>query len=431
MNSFGVQLSYASVDRGDNSDPRERTRELLVEHRVLGAIRDATAEWGDSDDAVVLIPVTDDGRVLTLTATDTIESVLTGTELRAAFDAAGLNLWLSSGADADEPSRDDVEDSTEPGAIDAALEIADESDIGSEPDFDEEFTDDFDPADFEAEPVQVASFSRRPLTSARLLAQANRTQVEHVEVDGWSLQSYRTTETTDEWSSSVAERPSIELNRVAAPGASWVDVTVGGLTAGPVPFWVDAERDTQPVLDLAAITVPETVEVYRRLLTEGDGSRDDLQELAERCELDVDAAHAALTAEALGGVIGEEARLRTFLAAFGLPDVLVEVALTGDTNTVETAVIEPRGWLNALGEMAVDGYVATIPLSRRERPVPRLARWLGQRPLLSMAASVGELVAGAFGASRLRGVGRAVGVLLIIDAVADLVLWIVRLRRAR
>ncbi len=87
----------------------------------------------------------------------------------------------------------------------------------------------------------------------------------------------------------------IELNRADAD--VWFEVTAGN--GGPVPLWTDAERDTLPVLDIDAIRVPETAEIYRRLLTEGDGSRDELLELAAAVRLDVDAAPPRTDSRAL------------------------------------------------------------------------------------------------------------------------------------
>ncbi|MFP3344636.1 hypothetical protein R0J87_19355, partial [Halomonas sp. SIMBA_159] len=76
QNSFGIQLSYASVDRGDGSDPRPSARDILSLLRVPAGMRDATATWDDREEAVLAIPVTDDGHVLTLSEEDTVESTL-------------------------------------------------------------------------------------------------------------------------------------------------------------------------------------------------------------------------------------------------------------------------------------------------------------------------------------------------------------------
>lgn len=405
QNSFGVRLSYASVDRGDGSDPRPAAQEILSELRIPAGLRDATAEWADAaQEAVLSIPVTDDGRVLTLSAEDRIESTLTAGELRAVFQEHGLTLWLDVEVDGDAVgSLDDT------GGV---LDDADESDAVIDPELFETFT------------VQVSAFSHRGPAVARILATALRTTVAHRESGEWSLQQFETAEPTGAWVSSRAELPVIELNRTDS--SAWFEVTVGN--GGPIPFWPEAERDTRAVLDLDAIRVPETAEIYRRLLAEGDGSRDELLEVAASVVLDVDAAHRALMPEALGGVVGAEARQRAFVSAFGVAPDLIDAAFARDAGGAERRFL-PVGWWTALRETAIAGMGELTALTRRQRPFARLVDAVRRRPLLGLALTVGELVAGLWATSRLRGGGRFLGVLLVIDAVIDASIWITRIRR--
>lgn len=413
MNSFGVQLTYASVHREDEGDPREAALGVLRAQRVLAGIQDATAEWDPQGESVLLIPTTDDGTVLTLGDDDRIVTELSVTGLRTMFADAGLALSLL-----------DTDDDAEPEESEEFDEFDDELDS---------LADEYATVDFEVKPVRVASFSRRSLWSARYLAQANRVPVEHVEAGGWSLQLYQTTEPTKSWPSSGAELPSIDVNRPGSAGGIWVDVTVGGLLSHPTPFWLDAERDTVPVLDLDAITVSESAEVYRRLLGEGDGSRDELEEIAGTHRFDVDAAHAALRAEALGGIVGSEARVRAFLTAFGVPDELIAFSLDADAAApdLERHVVTPDGWGKVIGEAIVDGYSESVPLSRRDRPVPRLARWLRAEPWRRITVSGVQLAVGVAAASGGGRVRRGAGALLIIDALGDIVAWSIRRRRGQ
>ncbi|WP_175985832.1 hypothetical protein [Microbacterium tenebrionis] len=412
QNSLGVQLSYASVDRGDGSDPRAAATEVLRSVRALAAVRDATIAWGDADEAVLLIPVTDDDQVLTLTDEDTIATELTIGSLRDAFADAGLNLWIDGGesVDFDEFEAEFTADE------ESAVEHVDE-------DLPDEDEDDLDPELFEPQPVDVAAFSHRGPVAARFLAEVNGTDVVHAESGTWSLQRFRTTEPTGAWPSSAAELPLIELNRTG-DGGSWIEVTARANET--VPFWTDAERDTLPVLDIASIAVPETAEVYRRLLAEGDGTRDELEVLGARGVVDVDAAHRALVAESLGGVVGSEARLRAFLAAFRIPAGLIDSALSAQIPVGQR--FAPSGWIAAIGESFLSGIGESTPLTRRETPWARVVRFVRARPAVGLAVGAAELVSGAVLARR-RGVGRVAGILLIVDAVADLVIWAMRLSR--
>lgn len=415
QNSFGVQLSYASVDRGDGSDPRTAAQDVLARLRVLAGLRDATGDWGDAQDAVLAIPLTDDRHVLTLDDEDGVASTLSTAELRAAFQEHGLTLWL----DAD----DDTEDDTDEEADDA-LDISVEGDVDGE-DAEEDMVD-IDPALFDTPTVQVSAFSHRGPTIARVLASARRTPVDHRESGDWSLQQFESADPTADWVSSRAELPLIELSRTES--GAWFDVTAVG--TGTVPFWPDAERDTRAVLDIDAIRVPETAEIYRRLLTEGDGSRDELLGLAAVVPLDLDAAHRALIPESLGGVVGSEARLRAFVAAFGVAPDLIEAAFA-ENATVPQRRFLPTGWWPTLRETAIAGMGELSPLTRRRRPLVRLEDALLRRPALGLSVTLGELGTGVWAASRWRGLGRFLGVLLIVDAVIDTAIWVTRIRRGR
>ncbi|HWV48562.1 MAG TPA: hypothetical protein VN035_03820, partial [Microbacterium sp.] len=334
---------------------------------MMAAVRDAVAAWDDRAEAVLAIPLTDDDAVLTLTGDDTVATTLTVDALRAAFADAGLTLHL----DADAPG----------GEIPPGFEEF-EAEFAGEPDdeLDEVGADLFEPT-----PVQVAAFSHRGPAVARLLAEANRTTVAHIEAGEWSVQRFRTADPTAGWVSSRAELPVIEVNRTDA-GDTWIEVTAG---SGTVPFWPDAERDTQPVLDIDAIRVPETAEVYRRLLTEGDGGRDELIELATLTRLDVDAAHRALIAESLGGVGGTQERRRAFLLAFGIPDALIAQAFDG-ADAPGVRRFEPVGWPSAVWSTLVAGVGELTPLTRRNTFFPRAAAAIRRRPALGLAISTGE-----------------------------------------
>lgn len=414
QNSFGIHVSTASVDSGDGSDPRDAATRVLSRLRVPAGLRDATAAWEDREEAVLAIPVTDDGHVLTLSADDRIESTLTTAELRSAFREQQLTLWLD--ADGDTISADDgVEDVVADG------EVSDD-DPGQTDHSEIDLTD--APA-FDLPTVQVSTFSHRGPVVARILATAHRVTVDHEESGEWSLQRLETSEVTDYWTTSKADLPLIEWNR--AESGSWFVVT--GRSGVSVPFWTHAERDTRPVLDIGAITVPETAEIYRRLLTEGDGNRDELADIADAVPLDVDAAHRALMPESLGGVIGEQARQRAFIAAFGVPVDLIDIAAGAEAGSVGRRFL-PVSWGVALRETAIAGFGEATPLTRRHRPIARFADAVRRRPVWGLALSLGELGIGAWTASRTRGVGRGIGILLVTDALIDTIIWIVRIRRS-
>lgn len=415
QNSFGVHLSFASVDRGDGSDPRETAHDILFRLRVPAGLRDAGSAWGDREEAAFGIPVTDDGRVLTLSEDDLIETTLSAQELKLAFHEHGLMLWMDVGGDEAADGIDHLESVEEVVHADEEMFPAElEADSSS------------DPALFAAHTVKVSAFSHRGPGMARVLASARGITVDHRESGDWSLQQFETSEPTGHWVGSKAELPLIELNR--ADTGAWFEVTVG--SGGPIPFWTEAERDTRAVLDIEAIRVAETAEIYRRLLTEGDGSRDDLLEISAVVALDVDAAHRALLPEALGGVVGAEARQRAFVSAFGVPSGLIDAAVHAES-AVAGAVrrFSPVGWWPALRETAIAGVGEFTPLTRRGRLLSRAADALRRRPSLGLALTFGELAAGVWAVSRWRGTGRALGVVIVIDAVIDTTIWLSRLRR--
>jgi hypothetical protein len=416
QNSFGVHVSYASVDRGDGSDPRAAAVGVLARLRVPAGLRDATGEWGDQQEAVLAIPVTDDGRVLTLSADDRVEQSLTAGALRAAFQEQHLTLWLDVDGDLATLSDEDAD-------RDDDVQVTDEAALPAEVESEALL----DAAAFEAPAVRVSTFSHRGPAVARILATAFGVPVDHRESGDWSLQQLETSEPTGYWVTSRGDLPLVELNR--AESASWFIVTTdaGG---GAVPFWTDAERDTRAVLDIDAITVPETAEIYRRLLTEGDGSRDELAEIAARVALDVDAAHRALMPESLGGVVGERERQRAFIAAFGVPSDLIDAAFDDSAAPVGRRFV-PVGWGTALRETAIAGMGEVVSLTRRSRPLARLAEGMRRRPVWALALTLSELGAGVWAISRSRGVVKGLGALLVIDALIDVTIWVTRIRRGR
>lgn len=434
--SFSVQVSYASVDRVDGGDVRPATNELLSKFRVVSAIRDASAPWSEGQDAVVLIAMTDDATVLTLSAQGTIETTLMVQELQDAFDTAGMTLWPNVGGD-------DIDDGFESEAeAEAIAELWDADDDSSADGLEDEALeiDGLDDADLEAmfdeQPVRVAAFSHRGPVIARYLAELTGSSVDYVEAGTWSLCRYATTEPTEALPPTKAEGPVIELNIVDGSN-DWIEVRVPGLSGITVPFWPQGERDTQPVIDLESITVPETKEIYRRLIAEGDGARDELAELAAVVPVDVEAAHRALAPESLGGIAGADARTRAFLAAFQVPAALIELALAGDdpegaaglTGLAGRMRVEPQGWARGIGDAIVGGYGEALPLPHRDRWDGRLSRRLRANPLLATALSVGELALGVLSTKHLRGGWKSIGVLLIVDAVGDLVVAAVRRKR--
>lgn len=414
MNNFGVQLSHASVDRGDGADPRAQTRDILTRLRVPAGLLDADAAWGEpQQEAVVTIPVTDTGQVLTLTDDDAVDTTLTVQQLRDAFTAAGLTLWLQSGDGCCDDGCRDADAGVESGAVGTGDSEEPDALRGSL----------FDPASFDAPPVRISVFSHRGPFAGRIVAQLNGLHVDHVESGSWSLLRFLSEDPTSVGVATKAELPVIELNRVDG-GGDWLEVTTNG---GVHHFWPGAERHTVPVLDLDTITVPETAEICRRLLSDGDGSRDELAEVAVHSRVDVAGAHRALQPEALGGVVGANERHRAFLAAFGIPDDLIDAALEDET-ALAVQGFAPTGWPAVLRETMIDGVSAMTPLTRRDRPLARLLTAIRRRPMFGAALSVAEFALG-LAASRSRGVGRVLGILMIVDAVIDLMIVSARLRR--
>src|SRR5690606_19870946 len=218
-----------------------------------------------------------------------------------------------------------------------------------------------------------------------------------------------------------ADGPIIEVN-VPQHGDAWVEVTSPhGRSA---MFWPNAEQHTRPVLDVDAIEITESAEVYRRMLREADGTGEELAGLDMADAVDVDAAQNACIPESLGGVVGEDERLRAFVGAFGVPASLVRAGLDERDAGRRFAA---RGWGATIGELVLGGLVETTPLTRRDRPLARFSRFLRQRPVLGVSISSAELATGvAFSRSR-SGFGRGLGILLVIDAVADLAIWTVRI----
>lgn len=425
---IAFQVQYAAVDAGDGTDPRERSLAILRRERVLAALRDAGASWNDDEEAVLLVPVTDEGAVVALGDDDRLRFDLTAAHLRELFTAEGLTLWLAS-------VDDDLVDAADLDEIDdLSLEMLDEEELtaallGAELDSvtaDEARARDEIAAleqDFAVEPVAVAEFSHRGVLAARATAQLAGAEVAYREDGVWSLLQYRTTE-------SVLTVPAddgvvIALN-VPAQGAAWVEI---GTSTESVPFWPNIDRDTRPVLDVEAIAVPEIAELYRRMLSEADGSRDELAALGLGRALDITAAHRACMPESVGGVIGADARLRAFVLAFGVPESLVDVALGAADGDASVQRFAPRGWLPLIGDVFIGGLGEATSLTRRNRPLARFTRALNTRPLLGAALSTAELTAGVAlvrGRSRL---ARVAGAFIIIDAVVDLVIWTVRMRR--
>lgn len=416
---FGVQLAFASVDRGDGSDPRAAAQEVLVRLRVLAGLRDASKAWEDGQEAVLAIPVTDDSHVLTLSEQDGITSSLTTGDLKEEFRAQGLVLWLDAEVDA-EVDADLAADGNAEHLADAEAVLADREPTDLETD------DSIDPEMFAVRAVQVAVFSHRGPGVARILASLHRTTVSHRESGDWSLQQFETSESIGDWVMSQAELPVIKLNRT--DHGAWFEVTTA--EGGPVPFWTDAERDTVPVLDIGAIRVPETAEIYRRLLTEGDGSRDELVEVAAVVNLDVDAAHRALMPEALGGVAGMAPRQRAFLAAFGIALDLIDAATNVENAGAERHFLPVGPWAS-LREMTIAGFGELTPLTRRGRPIARIGDAIRRNPAAGLALALGEFSFGALLTWRSRGAGRFFGVLIVVDALIDAAIWVTRIRRGR
>ncbi|MFD5224889.1 hypothetical protein ACFWHT_04625 [Microbacterium sp. NPDC058342] len=413
---IAFQITYASVDSGDGADPTIAVERILREQRVLAATRGF-----DGESSIVLIPVTESGGVVSVDDAGHLRFDLSTTRLEALFAEEGLTLHLGGTDDALE----EVDAELEQEYGEAFEQLDDPSGLAQEelggfgmPDDADEFTDDL----FRVEPVQVAEFSRRGPWAARLTAQLLDTEVDHLEAGSWSLCRYRTDRAHGALSGGRADLPVIEVN-IPAGGDAWIEVTAPhGRSA---LFWPNGERLTRPVLDFDSIAVPESAEVYRRMLSEADGVREELAELELGEAVDAEAVLRACLPEALGGIVGEKARLRAFVAAFGVTGSLVDAGFEEATGARRFV---PRGWGRTVGDLVIGGVLETTPLTHRDRPVARFARLLRERPLLGAAISIAELAAGVVLRRRSR-FGRGLGVLLIIDAVADLLILAIRMRR--
>ncbi|WP_309127903.1 hypothetical protein [Microbacterium sp.] len=418
--AFHVQ--YASVDTKEAGDAAPAATRILRSERVLAAVRD-----GSGEETVVLVPLTEDGAIVAMDAEGALRFDLTAERLRELFAAEGLTLWLERpdgldelDAELDEEFGEAFED-LDDDVLDGTARTDDPAGFGMPGD-----DDDLPDGLFAVEPVRVAEFSRRGPWAARITSQLLRTDVAYVEEGSWSLYRYDTDQPHMVITGGRADGLVVEVNLPSA-GDAWVEVTTPGGRTGI--FWPNAERLTVPVLDIEAIARPQTAEVYRRMLTELDGTRDELQELSVGASVDVDAAHRACMPESVGGVSGEGERLRSFVAAFGVPADLISRGFADDDGGADARRFAPRGWMPVIGDVLLGGMSEMTPLTRRDRALPRIARALRERPLLGAAVSTAELTAGlAMVRSRSR-FARVVGVLAVIDAVADLVIWVMRMRR--
>lgn len=411
---IAFHIQYAAVHAIGGGDPTADAAGVLRDQRVLAALREH-----EGGEVVVLIPVTESGGVLALDADDRLRFDLSVGRLQELFAARALQLRIDTFDDALDEMDSELDD-----AFGEAFEELDADAMPVDDIAGYDATDDPEAPLFAPLQVRVAEFSRRGPWAARITAQLLGADVDYIEHDAWSAYLYRTGEPHAVVTGGGADGAVIELN-VPEDGEAWVEVSVGSRTE---MFWPNAERTTTPALNLDDITDPASAEVYRRMLAEADGTRDELRALASDAALDADAAHRACMPEAVGGVVGERERLSAFVAAFGVPDVLIARALAADAGAAAQR-FRPRGWPAVLGDLLVGGMSETTPLTRRDRPIARLARMLRERPLLGAAVSVAELAAGvglARGRSRL---GRGVGVFVVIDALADLVIWTVRMRR--
>lgn len=414
---IAFQIAYASVDSGDGADRTPEAEGILARERVLAAMRGF-----DGDAAVVLIPVTQDGGVLSLDVDGRLRFDLSTSALEALFAAEGLVLHLGSADDA----LHDVDAELEEEYGEAFEQLDDRTDDSNElsgfgmPEDAAAFEDEL----FAPEPVRVTEFSRRATWAARLTAQLLDVSVDYLEDGTWSVYRYRTERAHGAISGGAGDGPIIEVNR-PQEGEAWIEVTSSH--GRPAMFWPNSERLTRPVLDIDAIAVPESAELYRRMLAEADGMRDELAGLGLGTRVDADAAHRACMPEALGGVVGADARLRAFVAAFGVPASLVAVGLQ---EARAGRRFTPRGWLPMIGGVLLGGLSEVTPLTRRHTALARLGRLLRKRPMLHGAISAGELAGGLALTRGRSGLGRTFGTLLVIDAVVDLaVLWVRIVRR--
>jgi len=411
---IAFQVTYASVDAGDGSDPTAEVERILAGERVLAAVREF-----DGEAVVVLIPITEGGDVVALDVDGRLRFDLSASALGSLFADEGLILHLGYADD----GLDDVDAELEEefgeafDRLDAPTDEPDElTGFGMPEDAD-------DMELFDPEPVRVAEFSRRAVWAARLTAQLLETDVDYLEDGTWSVYRYRTDRVHGAISGGPADGPIIEVN-IPQHGDAWIEVT--SLHGRSAMFWPNAEQHTRPVLDPDTIAVPESAELYRRMLAEADGTGEELASLGMD-GVDITAALAACAPEALGGIVGADARLRAFVGAFGVPASLIRAGLEEQDAGRRLAA---RGWMPMIGSVLLGGLPEVMPLTRRSSPLARLGRVLRKRPLLHGALSVGELSAGLALSRSRSGLGRGLGVLLVIDALADLViLWVRLLRR--
>jgi hypothetical protein len=414
---IAFQVTYTSVEAGDGSDPTSAVERILADERVLAAVREF-----DGEAVIALIPVTESGDVVALDADGRLRFDLSESALVALFAAEGLILHLGY----EDDGLDDVDAELEDEygeAFEQLDEPADEPDdlagFGMPEDADGLEDDLFAP-----EPVRVAEFSRRAVWAARLTAQLLDTDVDYLEDGTWSAYRYRTDRAHGAISGGRADGPIIEVD-IPQHGDAWVEVTSShGRSA---MFWPNAEQHTRPVLDIDAIEMPESAELYRRMLLEADGTREELAELGMGSAIDAAAALRACIPEALGGIVGTDARLRAFVTAFGVPESLVADGLR---EAGAGRRVTARGWMPMLGSVLVGGLPEVLPLTQRGSVLARSGRMLRKRPMLHAALSVGELSAGVALSRGRPALGRGLGILLVIDAVVDLaVLWVRLFRR--
>ncbi|GAA2901561.1 hypothetical protein [Microbacterium esteraromaticum] len=408
---IAFHVSYASVESATGDDPTVLAAELLREERVLAASRGF-----DGDESVFLIPVTESGHIVALDGDDRLRFELSTLALQQRFEAAGLTLHLGMSDDAIEEVDQELDEE-----FGAAFEQLDDPAAASDdlggfgmPDW-----GDSDDDAFAMQPVRVAEFSRRGPWGARITAQMTGAEVDYLEAGTWSLYRYATDQPHMAVSGGGADEPIIEVN-LPQHGEAWVEVSVRGRTG---MFWPNIERLTQPVLDLDAITVPESADVYRRMMLEADGADEELRGLGMGEQIDLETARRACAPEALGGTSGELERVRAFVSAFGVPAALISA---GVDDVAAGRRFTPRGWPRTVADLAVGGIGEITALTSRERPLPRAARFLRKRPGIAAALSVAELAVG-LATSRARSpLVRGLGVLVIIDAALDLVIWVRR-----
>lgn len=408
---IAFHVSYALVESAEGDDPTAVASELLRAERVLAASRGS-----DGGEAVFLIPVTESGAVVSLDADDRLRFDLSALALQQMFDDAGLTLHLGASDDALEEVDQELDEQ-----FGAAFEQLDDPAAASEDLGGFGMPDSVDDDGFAVQPVTVAEFSRRGPWGARITAQITGADVEYVETETWSLYRYATGGTHLALASGRADHPIIEVN-LPEHGEAWIEVTADG---GTGMFWPNIERFTQPLLDVDTIAVPQSAEVYRRMLLEADGTGDELRGLRLGVALDIDAAVRACAPEALGGTVGELERIGAFVAAFGVPASLVAAGIDGNGAGQRYA---PRGWPRTVIDLAVGGVAELTALTRRERPLARAARFLRERPALGAAISVAEFTAGVAAGRSRSAATRGIGVLMVCDAIIDLTIWVRRSR---